>query len=136
MIADLARFCEKPAEHTQMLGRRRIVTFPPPTLAEEIVAAFPGVGLTRARALLEFSKTQNDTSTGTIAEALTWASVLHRVDRKFRPKGWGDTTIKNIRVAMGLQDWEEFDIRIDEEVMKKADPATYKKYMKEKKNAK
>lgn len=133
LIADLARFCEKPTEHTQMLGRRRVVTFPPPTLAEEVIAVFPKVGMTRARALLEFAKTQNDTSTGTIAEALTWASVLHRIDRKFRPAGWGDVTIKNIRVALGLQEWEEFDIKINEEVLKKLDPVLYKKYMKEKK---
>lgn len=133
MIIDLAAFCEKPAEHTQSLGRRRVVSFPPPTLAEEIIAAFPGVGMKRARALLEFASTQNDTSTGTIAEALTWASVLHRIDKQYRPVGWGSVTIKNLRVAMGLQDWEEFDIKINEEVMKKSDPEYYKKYMKEKK---
>lgn len=134
IINDLAKFCEKPTEHTQKLGRKRIVTFPPTTLAEEIISVFPGVGLKRSRALLEFAKTQNDTNTGTIAEALTWVSALHKIKRQFRPDGWGDMTVKNVRVALGLQEWEEFDIKIDEEVLKRCDPELYKKYMKEKKN--
>lgn len=136
MILDLAKFCEKPTEHTQKLGRKRIVTFPPTTLAEEIISVFPGVGLKRSRALLQFAKTQNDTETATIAEALTWASAMHNIPKKFRPDGWGDMTIKNVRVALGLQDWEEFDVKINEEVLKQCDPVLYKKYMKEKKNGK
>ena len=57
---DLARFCAKPAEHTQMLGRKRIVSFPPVTLSEEIISSFPTVGLKRARSLLEFSQNNNE----------------------------------------------------------------------------
>lgn len=103
VVADLIRFCSKPSEHTQSLGRKRYVTFPPLTLSEEIIASFPNVGIQRARSLLEFAKTNNDTDTATLAEALSWGSVLDLIERKSRPEGWGDKTIENFRTVLGLE---------------------------------
>lgn len=104
VVHNLASFCMKPAEHAQALGRKRIVTFPPITLPEEIVSALPGVGLKRARALLEFAQKQNDNKERvmSLAETLSWASMLRLIDAKSRPEGWGDKTITNVRTALGL----------------------------------
>lgn len=135
IVSDLIRFCTKPTEHTQMLGRHRVVTFPQPTLGEEIVASFPGVGLKRSRAMNTFAAGQNDNGIASLAEILTWISVLHKIQKRFRPEGWGDVTINNVRTAMGLQPWEELNIVIDEEMMKKENPELYKTYIKEKKAA-
>lgn len=106
IVADLIQFCSKPSEHTQSLGRKRYVTFPPVTLSEEIISSFPGVGLKRAKALLEFTETNNDKSTATLAEALSWGSVLDLIDRKSRPEGWGDKTIEMFRTTLGLETGE------------------------------
>ena len=104
VVHDMATFCTKPAEHAQSLGRKRIVTFPPITLPEEIVSALPNVGLKRARSLLEFAQRQNDNKERVVslAEALSWASMLRLIDKKSRPEGWGDMTITNVRTALGL----------------------------------
>jgi ERCC4-type nuclease len=106
MIVDLATFCSKPAEHAQMLGRKRYVTFPPVSLDIEILAAFPGVGMKRAKSLVEFAKVNNDTGTSTLGEALVWGNVLDLVDRKVRPEGWGDKTIENFRTTLGMETGE------------------------------
>lgn len=116
MIADLARFCSKPAEHAQSLGRKRYITFPPIELKEEIVAAFPSVGPKRARSLFEFSKKQNDKETGTLAEALSWGSALNLIDRKSRPEGWGDKTIEGFRTTLGLETGEYLMVQEDKQI--------------------
>lgn len=115
MVHDIATFCSKPAEHAQSLGRKRIVTFPPITLPEEIVSALPGVGLKRARALLEFSARQNGNKerVPSLAEALSWASMLILIDKKSRPEGWGNQTILNVRTALGLLTGEYLAIQED-----------------------
>lgn len=115
IVADVIQFCSKPSVHQQALGRKRIVTFPPISLNEEIVAAFPGVGLKLARSLIEFACKQNDTNTGTLAEALSWASCLGLIDRKNRPEGWGDKKITNFRVALGLNTNQYLDIKEDKQ---------------------
>lgn len=119
IVADLARFCSKPAEHTQMLGRKRYVTFPPVTLSEEIIAAFPGVGLKRARSLLEFARKKNDENIGTLAEALSWGTVLKLIDQKSRPEGWGDKTIESFCAALQLQTGEFLTIQEDKQQIQK-----------------
>lgn len=115
VIEDIIRFCQKPLEHTQMLARRRIVTFPPVTIAEEVVAAFPGVGLKRTRSLREFAKENNDTDTPTLAEMLCWGSFLAKAAYRSRPEGWGDIVVKNFRGTLGLQDGEYLTIVTDKE---------------------
>lgn len=115
VVHDIAGFCTKPAEHAQSLGRKRIVTFPPITLPEEIVSALPGVGLKRARALLEFSarKNGNKERVPSLSEALSWASMLILIDKGSRPEGWGNQTILNVRSALGLLTGEYLAIQED-----------------------
>jgi ERCC4-type nuclease len=115
VVHDIAIFCSKPAEHAQSLGRRRIVSFPPITLPEEIISALPGVGLKRARALLEFTKRKNinEERVPSLGEALSWASMLNLIDKGSRPEGWGKTTILNVRVALGLEMGEYLTVQED-----------------------
>lgn len=114
-VADVISFCSKPDVHRQSLGRKRIVTFPPIMLKEEIMSAFPGVGLKRTKALFEFAndKNKNDDHEATLSEALCWASSLHLIDKRHRPEGWGDKTVENFRAAMGLKTIEVLDIKED-----------------------
>ncbi|MEO6564823.1 MAG: ERCC4 domain-containing protein [Casimicrobiaceae bacterium] len=115
VVHDIALFCSKPAEHAQSLGRKRIVSFPPISLPEEIVSALPGVGLKRARALLEFAqrKNANQERVPSLGEALSWASMLNMIDKKSRPEGWGAKTILNVRVALGLEMGEYLTVHED-----------------------
>lgn len=112
MVADIYQFCCKPEIHHQSLGRKRIVTFPPIELKEEIVAAFPGIGLKRARSLFEFTESKNN-GASTLAEAFAWISAFPLIQSKSRPEGWGDKTVENFRVAMGLKANEFLDIKED-----------------------
>jgi hypothetical protein len=118
-IASVASFCTKPSEHSQMLGRHRYVTFPPVTIAEEIIAAFPGIGLKRSRSLLEFSKKKNDNEIATLGEAISWGTVLKLIDRKSRPEGWGDKTIENFCATLGLETGEFVTIQEDKQQTRK-----------------
>ena len=97
---------------------KRIVTFPPIDQRVEIVASFPGIGLKRAESLLRFAKAQLDTGDpedeySTIAEALTWASAFNFIPSKSRPEGWGDKTVQNFRLALGLDKDQYIDIKKD-----------------------
>jgi hypothetical protein len=115
MIVDLARFCSKPAEHVQMLDRKRYVTFPPIEFSEGLIATFPSIGLKRTRSLKEFSRSNNDTGTPTLAEMLCWGSNLGKIHKKSRPEGWGDMMVTNFRAALGLQEGEYLMVVRDEE---------------------
>jgi len=118
VIADMIEFCNKPDIHRQSLGRKRIVTFPPIELKEEIVSAFPGIGLKRAKALFEFAGSQHD-GISTLAEALCWVSSFPKIASKSRPEGWGDKTVTNFRGALGLRDDEYIDIKEEKKGTKK-----------------
>lgn len=122
-IKELIKFCEKPEKHQQILGHKRVVTFPPVDLRAEILSAFPGIGLKKADALLRFSRQQLDEEAvkrgdrddlySTIAEALAWGSALNLIHRKSRPEGWGDNIIQNFRLSLGLDKDEYIDIKKD-----------------------
>jgi len=112
-VLDIIQFCSKPDIHRQSLGRKRIVTFPPIELKEEIIAAFPGIGLKRAKDLFEFVEGQSDTGTGTLAEAFAWITAFPLIASKSRPAGWGDKTVENFRTAMGLKSQEFLDLKED-----------------------
>lgn len=141
-IMELVRFCSKPAEHAQSLGRRRIVTFPPISLAEEIISAFPNVGLKRAKSLLEFARGKNATDTAVLGEALSWASIFPMIDSKARPEGWGNKTVENVRGFLGLQMGEYLTVQEDKkqvaerERLKKFPPKATPAKAKEKVNGK
>jgi ERCC4-type nuclease len=119
VVSELIGFCSKPSEHLQSLGRKRYVTFPPVSLSEEIIASFPGIGMKRSKSLLEFAQSKNDTGTGTLAEALSWGSMLNLIDRKSRPEGWGDKIIENFRATLGTQTGEYLTIQEDKQQIPK-----------------
>jgi hypothetical protein len=118
IVDDLARFCSKPAEHVQTMGRKRYVTFPPMEFGEELLAPLSG-GPKKAKSLLDFAKRKNDTKTGTLAEALSWGSCLPLIDRKARPEGWGDKAVENFRTKLGLQTGEFLMIQEDKQQIPK-----------------
>lgn len=117
-VVDVIQFCSKPDVHYQALGRKRIVSFPPVELKEEIIAAFPGIGLKKARSLFEFAGAKND-GVSTLAEALCWATVLPMINPKGRPEGWGDKILLNFRAALGLKENEYLDIKEEKKKEKK-----------------
>lgn len=109
-LLEIVKFVSKPETHWQMLGHRRIVTFPPIDIQTEIIAAFPGIGLKRAKALLEFAGKKG--KRGTLAEALTWASAFPMLAESSMPEGWGKKVANNFRTMLGLADDEYLDIKI------------------------
>lgn len=117
IVHDIATFCSKPAEHAQSMGRRRIVSFPPISYPEEVISSLPLVGLKRARTLLEFAKVKNGNKERVVslAEALSWASMLNLIDKAHRPEGWGNKTIENVRVALGLELGEYLIVQEDKQ---------------------
>jgi len=102
IVADIIKFCSKPEVHHQSLGRKRIVTFPPISLSEEIVAAFPGIGLKRSRALINYAKDMDRSTDVSLAKSLCWATYLPKFAYKSRPEGWGDKVVANFRLSLGL----------------------------------
>jgi hypothetical protein len=115
IVADIIKFCSKPTEHTQSLGRKRYVTFPPMEVSEEILSAFPKIGPKLVRSLKAFAQNNNDTNTPTLAEMLCWGSYLSKIHKKSRPEGWGDMIVTNFRGMLGLQEGEYLSIVRDEE---------------------
>lgn len=118
LVNEVAGFCSKPDIHFQQLGHRRIVTFPPISLDTEILSAFPGVGLKRAKALQEFARNNNDNEVGTLAESLCWITSFPLISPNDRPTGWGDKLVANVRAVLGLNPWEYLDIKVDEKQRK------------------
>ncbi len=106
VISDVIAFCSKPEVHQQSLSRKRIVTFPPIDLKEEIIAAFPGVGLKRARSLFEFVGSGNENQFSSLAEAICWITAFPGINQSARPEGWGNGTVMNFRAALGLKENE------------------------------
>lgn len=112
-VMEIVNFVSRPEKHWQMLGHRRVVTFPPVDLRTEIIGAFPGVGIKRAEALLEFCG--KDGRRGTLAECFAWASAFSFLKESDRPLGWGNKTVANFREALGLSKHEYLDLKIEGE---------------------
>jgi ERCC4-type nuclease len=141
IIETFVKFCSKPAEHMQGLPRRRLVTFPPMTVQEDIFMQFPGVGGKRTRSLVQFAYDQNGDLGGTehmntpvLAEMLCWGSYLIKIEPRSRPEGWGDTTCLNFRAALGLQEGQYLNIEIDKEEVKAKKERLEKQRLNERKN--
>lgn len=118
-VLDIVQFVSKPDTHWQSLGRKKIISFPPITLKEEIISAFPGVGLKRAKSLFAFIELQDKNHESTLAEALGWISMFPMISPKSRPEGWGDKTVLNFITALGLEEGYVIDIGKYEEFKKK-----------------
>lgn len=122
VVESFVRFCSKPAEHMQGMGRRRVVTFPPLTLQEDLFSQFPGIGPKLTKSLVKFAYQQNEEINGAgeentpvLAEMLCWGSYLGKINYKSRPEGWGDIKIQNFRTALGLGEGKYLTIEEDRE---------------------
>lgn len=94
VVSEFIQFCSKPPEKTQ--SSSRIVTFPPLTAAENVLVSFPGVGVRRAKALLEFVG-------GNLCDAIEWgSSIIPLLRDDAKPEFWGSVTVENFRATLGL----------------------------------
>lgn len=96
----------KPPDHFQRA--ERVVAFPPLDERVEILSGFPGIGLKRARAMMNF--VGHDGQMGRLADALSWATILGAVKEESHPEGWGPGTIQSFRNALGLSDNEMLSV--------------------------
>lgn len=110
-VQEMVEFCSRPAEHLQRLSRKRIVTFPPVEVDIEILASFPGVGIKRAQALMDFVA---NTDYSSLAGALAWASAFPLIKEGGRPEGWGNKTVLNFRGLLGLGNGQYLEIKEEE----------------------
>lgn len=113
-VANIINFCSKPDIHWQGLGHKRIVTFPPIDLPTEILSAFPGVGLKRAKSAMQFAKEENE-DVPSLAQTMAWITAFPLIDYDSRPSGWGDKTVQNFRATLGLAPYEYLDIKEEEQ---------------------
>lgn len=112
-VEEMVKIVSKNDEHFQK-QHRRIITFPPIEIEQDILMAFPNIGFTRAESLLGYVGAANKGKQIGLAEALCWASMLNRIEKDGRPKGWGNAIIEDFRKTLGLEDGEYLDIRKEE----------------------
>jgi ERCC4-type nuclease len=108
-IMEVISLCSKPDKHMQR-NHKRVLTFPPVDDRVDIISAFPGIGLTRAEALLNFVS-ESESDYGSIGKAIAWASCFPLMDEKARPEGWGNKTVQTFRGMLGLKPNEYLDIK-------------------------
>ena len=118
-LLEIAKFCTKPEQHVQSLGHKRIVTFPPVELDTEILSAFPGVGIKKAKSLQQFAMRNSEREVGGLAESLAWASCFPLLEKTSLPEGWGTAMAANLRATLGLAPWEFLDIKEDKQLKEK-----------------
>lgn len=107
-VMEIIEFVSQPVEHMQR--RKRSVTFPPVDLSVDIIGAFPGIGLKRAQALMEFVAPTDYNSLG---GAIAWASAFPLLQEGSRPEGWGNKTVQNFRAMLGLGKNQYLEIKED-----------------------
>ena len=107
-VEEMAKLVSKNDEHLQRI-HRRIVTFPPIEIAQDILMAFPNVGFKRAESMIKFcGENGND---GKLADMLCWAAAMPEIPYESRPAGWGNAMVKSFRETFGLEDDEYLDKR-------------------------
>lgn len=109
-IMEAVGFVSKPTDHVQRLRHTRIVTFPPVDTSVEILASFPGIGIKRAQALMDYADGSEFKS---LAGALAWGSVLPLIKKGGRPDGWGEAAVANFRTILGLKANQYLQIKED-----------------------
>lgn len=107
-VGEAINFCSQPEQHLQRIGHHRVVTFPPVELSLEILSSFPGIGLKRAQALMDFV---NTTKYGSLGGALAWASAFPLMKVGQRPEGWGNKSVESFRALLGLKPTQYLEIR-------------------------
>lgn len=106
-LMEVIDFCNKPVEHVQK-HHHRVVTFPPLEPAVEIISSFPGIGVKRAQALMDFVARTDYASLG---GALAWASAFPLIKEGSRPEGWGNKMVAQFRALLGLKDNQYLEIK-------------------------
>ena len=104
MLRQIIDIAMKPV-HEQKLRTIRAISYPPIEPSAEILASFPGVGLKRARSLLEWVCTNKpgcDDTQGSLASAIEFATMMPLLKSEDHPEGWGGKTIENFRGMLGL----------------------------------
>lgn len=111
MIAELYSTVNKPDER-RGIQKHRIITFPPIDERVEFIAQLPGVGLKLSESLLKFSHCEmaDNDEYGTVADAISWITLMGRVEKSNRPKGWGAEKILTLRKFFGLKPNEYIDV--------------------------
>ena len=107
-IRELLEFTGKPPAHVQF-RKHRYVTFPPIEQSTDLLAQFPGIGITLAESMLGF--VGNNGEIGSLAAAIEWGSMCGLTKDNSRPEGWGDKKIANFRAALGLRSDQYLVIR-------------------------
>ena len=103
MLRQLIDIAMKPV-HEQKLRTMRAISYPPIEPAAEVLASFPGVGLNRARSLLDWVKPGKvDDPQGRLCDAFEWATIFPLIDENSHPEGWGEVTVANFRGMLELK---------------------------------
>lgn len=119
VVHEIYQTCTRIGEPAKSI-KNRIVTFPPIDERVQFLAQLPSVGIESAESLLNFAGMMegelpdNDSNTfGTIAQALSWMSILSQIDKDSRPKNWKGEKILTNRKFLGLASNEY--IKIEQE---------------------
>lgn len=116
---ELAQFVSKDDERFQR-NHRRVVTFPPvEDEGRDIFMAFTNIGHVRSESMWKFLEERKDgevVKQPALAEALSWGTMLKKIHKGSRPRGWGDAAIDSLRKDLGLRDGQYLDI-IEEETI-------------------
>ena len=120
-VSEIIAMAAKP-EHRQKPNRGRSITFPPVDQRVEILSQFPGVGAKRAESLLRF--VGNAGELGRLCDALDWATAFSLIKESDRAKDWGEKTLSNFRVILGLLPNEVLSVRtFDMEEIQEEEPS-------------
>ena len=99
-------------DHTQKVRKVRAITFPPSDPRANVLSQFNGVGYKRALSMLEFVGKDGDL--GTLAEAISYGSLMNLLNADSHPEGWGKGTVGKFRGSLGLMP-DEFVTVVKEE---------------------
>lgn len=100
-VREIFELCIKPSAHEQKASKVRSVTFPPCDGRVDILSQFDGVGHKRATAILEF--VGKDGEMGTLADAISWGTIMDMIVTDSHPDGWGKGTVDKFRKSLGLK---------------------------------
>jgi ERCC4-type nuclease len=115
MLRQIIDLAMKP-NHEQKLRTMRAISYPPIEPCAEVLASFPGVGLKRARSLLEWvGLPDSDTPQGRLCDAMEWATMFPLLAEGSHPEGWGTVTIANFRGMLGLNSDEYIKVVKEEQ---------------------
>jgi ERCC4-type nuclease len=108
-VDELIHLAMKP-DHIQK-KRKRAITFPPMDNRLDLLSSIPGIGPTRADAILKFvGDIKKGDEYGRLCDALEWGCVLKYCEPSARPAGWGEVTLNKFHDFLGLEDDEVLSV--------------------------